>query len=90
MARRDEEIRNRNEDAIDNPEHLFRREEIVADILWLLARVERLEAALRAIGNHPHKSYDHPENGTGAHCIGIADGHRCAAEIALAALAEED
>ena len=49
----------------------------------------RYKAALEEIAAHPHIAYDHPANGTGQYGIGCADGHRCAAQIAAAALAEE-
>ena len=43
--------------------------------------------ALDRIAHHPHIAYDHPSNGNGQYGIGCADGHRCAAKIAEAALA---
>jgi hypothetical protein len=51
--------------------------------------VRRLREALTEIAHHPHQSYDHPENGAAPYGTGCADGHRCAANIALAALKGE-
>lgn len=42
--------------------------------------------ALTKIAEHRHCSYDHPSNGPGLYGVGCADGHRCAAQIARAAL----
>ena len=50
---------------------------------------DRYEEALRKIAYHPHCEYDHPSNGTGQYAIGVADGHRCAADIAREALGVE-
>lgn len=52
---------------------------------------ERDEArgALDWIARHPHCDYDHPSNGGGQYGTGIADGHRCAANIARRALTPE-
>jgi hypothetical protein len=52
------------------------------------AKIEKLEAALAEIANHPHCSYDHPSNQGGSigYGTGIVDGHRCAAAIARAAI----
>ena len=49
---------------------------------------DRLREALREIAEHPHCSYDHPSNSSrgGDYGIGTADGHRCAANVARAAL----
>ena len=48
---------------------------------------EALEA-LAAIRDDPHQQYDHPQvEGGGQTSIGIADGHRCAAQKAHTALA---
>lgn len=43
------------------------------------ARIAELEAALREIAEHPHQSYE-------VSSIEVADGHRCAANIARRAL----
>ena len=52
---------------------------------------QALVAALRAITEHPHQSYDHPTNGgNGMYGTGCADGHRCAANVARAVLAQEE
>jgi hypothetical protein len=52
------------------------------------AKIEKLEAAVAEIANHPHCSYDHPSNQGGSigYGTGIVDGHRCAATIARAAI----
>jgi len=45
----------------------------------LLARISELESALREIAEHPHQSYE-------VSSVDVADGHRCAGNIARAAL----
>lgn len=50
---------------------------------------ERYRLALEAIAAHPHNAYDFqpPDHGTGRQYeIGVTDGHRCAANVALHAL----
>lgn len=49
-----------------------------------------LREALTAVRDHPHCSYDHPSNQGGSHgySTGVVDGHRCAANVARAALAK--
>lgn len=55
------------------------------------AKREALVTALKEVADHPHNSYDHPSNSGHAreYGIGCADGHRCAASVARAALAGE-
>lgn len=58
----------------------------------LLERLARAEAALKQIAEHPHCSYEArvhslPTRPDRQYEIGVADGHRCAAEIARVALA---
>lgn len=64
-------------------------------ITALIEEVSRLRAALLQIEIHPHCSRDSNGHGRGAseapriqrqYEIGAADGHRCAADIARAAL----
>ena len=47
--------------------------------------IARLRAALLSIANHPHCSYPWLEDDR-SYRTGVADGHRCAAEIARAEL----
>jgi len=47
---------------------------------------EVLLKALKEIANHPHNLYH--TDGNSPYAIGIADGHRCAAKIAKAAIEE--
>ena len=50
----------------------------------LRVEVERLRLALAAIADHPHNRYK--SNESGQYGIGVTDGHRCAAAMALLAL----
>lgn len=52
------------------------------------AAFDAFETALRQIAEHPHCSYDHPSNSDSPYGTGCVDGHRCAASIAAAALAQ--
>lgn len=54
----------------------------------LQARVDALEAALREIAEHPHCQYatNEAKHVPRYYNIGVADGHRCAANIARVAL----
>ena len=54
-----------------------------------MAEIRRLRTALEAIANDPHCAYDHPANQEGQYAIGVADGHRCAATKARAALQQK-
>lgn len=47
--------------------------------------IERLRAGLVAIRDDPHQVY-----GMGEYCMGVADGHRCAAGKARVALGEKE
>lgn len=55
----------------------------------LLAERASLVADLERLAADPHQSYDHPEvrGRDTSYATGIADGHRCAANTARAALA---
>ena len=53
-------------------------------IAAMLRKLERCEKALREIVEDPHCNYDNVE--PGGYGIGVADGHRCAANKARAAL----
>jgi hypothetical protein len=55
------------------------------------ARAERAEAALKRIAEHPHNAYPegpHPHwsDLDRQYAVGVADGHRCAANVASEAL----
>ena len=58
-------------------------EEWAEETYQLRKRIKELEAALRGIANSPHCSY---ENNPGEYGTGVADGHRCAANMARKAL----
>ena len=49
----------------------------------------RLREALEMIATDPHCSYRHPQTGDGPYGTGVADGHRCAAKQARAALQQK-
>lgn len=49
------------------------------------SRLTALEEALRSIAEHPHCAYNDGANDS--YMIGVADGHRCAANVAKQALA---
>lgn len=74
------------------PSALDRVEELEQDAeAWdhITADNARLRAALIAIADDPHQSYDQGAALTTAqrqYNIGVADGHRCAARTALVAL----
>jgi succinate dehydrogenase/fumarate reductase flavoprotein subunit len=53
--------------------------------------IRRLRAALEEIRDSSHQSYDNEatRDGDRQYAIGVADGHRCAANIARAALQDE-
>jgi chromosome segregation ATPase len=64
---------------------------INADLETAEARAERLEAVLREIRDSSHQSYQSTvHGGSGPYVTGVADGHRCAAKIARAALEADD
>lgn len=50
------------------------------------AEIARLRAALESIADSPHCQYENSKDGT-SYGVGVADGHRCAATTARAALA---
>jgi len=62
------------------------------DVDSLALKLDAAEHALDRIANHPHCSYPVDSRGMPhtdrQYEIGVADGHRCAAEIARAALAK--
>ena len=63
---------------------------LAADVARLREERDALMSALQQIEAHPHCAYDHPTNydsSGGSYGIGSADGHRCAANVARAALA---
>ena len=57
--------------------------EIPPGLARLQDRVKELENALEEIASSPHCSY---ENNPGEYGTGVADGHRCAANMARQAL----
>jgi len=71
--------------AMVEEEMLKRKAEAERDALK--ARVEELEGALKEIAESKHCSY--PEGDWTNYGIGVADGHRCAANAARAALAKK-
>lgn len=57
------------------------------------ATIARLEAALQSIANSPHCAYTdglYVSDHDSGYKMGIADGHRCAAKMAKAALVSHD
>lgn len=54
--------------------------------------IETLVEALRSIAQHPHCDYGYPSSQSGdmQYAIGVADGHRCAANVARATLSTID
>lgn len=58
---------------------------LIATIEQQAEQIERLRKALTAISDDPHCSYEN--SGDGQYGIGVADGHRCAANKAREALA---
>jgi len=71
------------------------------ELAALVAEVDRLNAALTRIADHPHQAYDcagsshanastsvDPDTATAGRMyeVGAVDGHRCAAEVARTAL----